>query len=467
MAINTDTIVIDANKTVQINYSGDTIQNKLGKIIIGSDGKTVIDNLKIDNINDVIASTGKISGAKIADNAINYDHIVTGAILNSKIAKDAVTEEKIKDGEVTTSKIRANNITDALIQEGGLNSGSIKDRAITAAKISLACITKDHIAEKTITQLQLADNSIITRHITNGNITDDKIANNISGTKISDKTISNDKLTTEGKVTFTVNGTDHTIALGGKLDYSLSTATNIRNGYSTNSIYQTSAYVPIESATGAVVFGNATQASAESSYQAVFGQYNADNKNALLIVGNGGSTTRKNIFEVYDDGTAAGYSGIKLYDKTNDTMLGIHLNDGELYFNDNPVVTIQHNRLAVPAITNFSTKNGIIAACDEINVENGAVDLQKAYSMLDKSSLTIKGSTASNLQAQIMLADTNGSSATIKATTTKSTAKPVFTLPEAGGTIITDAALKLNFNGYRYSYALTGTVLTISRADLQ
>jgi len=43
--------------------------------------------------------------------------------------------------------------------------------------------------------------------------------------------------------------------------------------------------------------------------QAVFGQYNADDTEALFIVGNGSSNNRKNAFKVNIDGTA--YAGDK------------------------------------------------------------------------------------------------------------------------------------------------------------
>ena len=131
-----------------------------------------------------IASTA-VTGAKIATGTITSGHIAANAIGSSELADNAVDSGAIATNAVTTAKVTDLNIT----------TDKLATNAVTAAKIADNTITATQIAANAVGSSELADNAVDTAAIANSAVTDGKISG-VSGTKITDGTITATKLNT-------------------------------------------------------------------------------------------------------------------------------------------------------------------------------------------------------------------------------------------------------------------------------
>jgi len=131
-----------------------------------------------------IANTA-VTGAKIASDTITAGNIAANAIGSSELADNAVDSGAIASNAVTTAKITDLNIT----------TGKLADNAVTAAKIADNTITATQIAADAVGSSELADNAVDTAAIATSAVTDAKISG-VSGTKITDGTITAAKLNT-------------------------------------------------------------------------------------------------------------------------------------------------------------------------------------------------------------------------------------------------------------------------------
>ena len=131
-----------------------------------------------------IANTA-VTGTKIASDTITAGHIAANAIGASELADNAVDSAAISANAVTTAKITDLNIT----------TGKLANNAVTAAKIADDTITATQIAANAVGSSELADNAVDTAAIAASAVTDGKISG-VSGTKITDGTITAAKLNT-------------------------------------------------------------------------------------------------------------------------------------------------------------------------------------------------------------------------------------------------------------------------------
>ena len=139
-----------------------------------------------DNAVDTAAiASAAVTGAKIASNTITAGNIAANAIGSSELADNAVDSGAIATNAVTTAKITNLNIT----------TDKLAANAVTAAKIANDTITATQIAANAIGSSELADNAVDTAAILNSAVTDGKISG-VSGTKITDGTITAAKLNT-------------------------------------------------------------------------------------------------------------------------------------------------------------------------------------------------------------------------------------------------------------------------------
>jgi|TARA_R100001463_G_scaffold306_3_gene1265 hypothetical protein len=97
-----------------------------------------------------------ITGAKIADDAVDSEHFVDGSIDTAHLAADAVTAAKIADDVVGSEHIAA----------GAVDTTALGADAVTGAKIADDAIDSEHYT----------DGSIDTAHIADGQVTTAKIA---------------------------------------------------------------------------------------------------------------------------------------------------------------------------------------------------------------------------------------------------------------------------------------------------
>ena len=128
---------------------GDGITANADEIEVTVDGSTIelsaSDGSGSVRIKDLGVSTAKlaadaVTGAKIADNAIDSEHYVDGSIDTAHLAADAVTGAKIADnaidsehytdGSIDTAHIANDQITNALMADDAIDSPQIADGAV-------------------------------------------------------------------------------------------------------------------------------------------------------------------------------------------------------------------------------------------------------------------------------------------------------------------------------------------------
>ena len=84
----------------------------------------------------------------------------------------------IKDGEVKTADLAADAVTGAKIADDAINSEHYTDASIDHAHLANDAVDGDNIADDSITSEHYVDGSIDTAHIADDQITQAKIANN-------------------------------------------------------------------------------------------------------------------------------------------------------------------------------------------------------------------------------------------------------------------------------------------------
>ena len=189
-SVTTAKIADSAVTFVKTNFSdGDIPGAKLTSASVTSTqlaNNSVTANELADNAVDTaaIANTA-ITGAKIASDTITAGNIAANAIGSSELADNAVDTAAIVSSAITTAKISDLNIT----------TGKLANNAVTAAKIADDTITATQIAANAVGSSELADNAVDTAAIANSAVTDGKISG-VSGTKITDGTITAAKLNT-------------------------------------------------------------------------------------------------------------------------------------------------------------------------------------------------------------------------------------------------------------------------------
>ena len=132
-------------------------------------------------IKDLGVSTAKlaadaVTGAKIADDAIDSEHYVDGsidtahlaadAVTGAKIADDAIDSEHYVDGSIDTAHLAADAVTGAKIADNAIDSEHYTDGSIDTAHIANDQITNALMADDAIDSPQIADGAVDEVHRT-------------------------------------------------------------------------------------------------------------------------------------------------------------------------------------------------------------------------------------------------------------------------------------------------------------
>jgi hypothetical protein len=157
----------------------------------------------------------KITGAYIADDAIDSQHYVDGsidtahigdlqvttakiaadAIDGTKLADNAVDSEHYTDASIDTAHIAADQITSALIADDQIDSEHYVDGSIDTAHIGDLQVTTGKIAADAIDGTKLADNAVDSEHYTDGSIDTAHIAaDQIVGSLIADDAVDSEHI---------------------------------------------------------------------------------------------------------------------------------------------------------------------------------------------------------------------------------------------------------------------------------
>ena len=116
-----------------------------------------------------------ITGAKIADDAIDSEHYTDGSIDNAHIADDAIDSEHYAAGSIDTAHIANLQITTGLIAADAVTGAKIADDAINSEHYTDGSIDNAHLADDAVDSDELAAGAVDTAHIGDNQVTAAKI----------------------------------------------------------------------------------------------------------------------------------------------------------------------------------------------------------------------------------------------------------------------------------------------------
>jgi len=116
-----------------------------------------------------------ITGAKIADDAIDSEHYTDGSIDNAHIADDAIDSEHYAAGSIDTAHIANLQITTGLIAADAVTGAKIADDAIDSEHYTDGSIDNAHLADDAVDSDEIAAGAIDTAHIADNQVTVAKI----------------------------------------------------------------------------------------------------------------------------------------------------------------------------------------------------------------------------------------------------------------------------------------------------
>jgi hypothetical protein len=154
------------------------------------------------NVTTAKIAADAVTGAKIADDTLNSEHYAAGSIDLEHMSANSVDSDQYVDGsidtahianlQITTGLIAADAITGAKIADDAIDSEHYADGSIDTAHIANLQITTGLIAADAITGAKIADDvidsehyaagSIDTEHLADANVTLAKIANQAANT---------------------------------------------------------------------------------------------------------------------------------------------------------------------------------------------------------------------------------------------------------------------------------------------
>jgi len=170
-----------------------------------SDGDIPGAKLTASSVTATQIANNAVTANELADDAVDTAAIANNAVTGAKIASDTITAgliaanaigaSELADNSVDTAALSSNAVTTVKITNLNVTTDKLANNAVTAAKIANDTITATQIAANAVGSSELADNAVDTAAIANSAVTDAKISG-VSGTKVTDGTITAAKLNT-------------------------------------------------------------------------------------------------------------------------------------------------------------------------------------------------------------------------------------------------------------------------------
>ena len=123
-----------------------------------------------------ITGVGTISSGTWQGTAIASTYIAADAITGAKIADDAINSEHYTDASIDTAHIAADQIVASLIADDAIDSEHYTDGSIDNAHIADDAIDSEHYADGSIDNAHIADDAIDSEHYADGSIDNAHIA---------------------------------------------------------------------------------------------------------------------------------------------------------------------------------------------------------------------------------------------------------------------------------------------------
>ena len=151
-----------------------TILIRKGNYWYGYGGGTVSDL----SITTAKLAADAVTGAKLADNAVDSEHYTDGSIdlvhlaadsvNGTKIADDAIDSEHYTDASIDTAHIANLQITTGLIAADAVTAAKIGDNVIDSEHYAAASIDNEHLANDAVGADELASDAVVNASVASG-----------------------------------------------------------------------------------------------------------------------------------------------------------------------------------------------------------------------------------------------------------------------------------------------------------
>ncbi len=200
----------------------------------------------VDASQTQITSVGTIGTGTWQGTAIASSYIAADAITGAKIADDAIDSEHYTDGSIDTAHLAADAVTGAKIADDAIDSEHYTDGSIDTAHLAADAVTGAKIADDAINSEHYTDGSIDLAHMSSESVDEDNLYISNSGSNgqfLQKQTGNNGGLTwathTDNDTTYaagtgiTISGGGNTIALDGNSvdEATLKVSNSPTNGY--------------------------------------------------------------------------------------------------------------------------------------------------------------------------------------------------------------------------------------------
>ena len=111
-----------------------------------------------------------VTGAKIADNAIDSEHYVDGSIDHVHLANDAVDGDNIADDSINSEHYVDLSIDTQHVANENITTAKLANDAVTSSKLANDAVVTDSVVDANITTAKIADDAVTDAKIADGTL---------------------------------------------------------------------------------------------------------------------------------------------------------------------------------------------------------------------------------------------------------------------------------------------------------
>ena len=216
---DTDTVYTHPNHSGDVTSSADGAQTIAADAVTGAkiaDNAINSEHYTDGSIDHVHLAADCIDGDNIGDDVINSEHIVADSIDAEHLAPNSVNTDAIIDDSVTSAHIAAGAVDATALGADAVTAAKIGDDVINSEHIAAGAVDAEHMSANSIDSAQYVDGSIDTAHIADSQITQGKMAANaVTTAVIADAQVTGAKLALDHR---SANATDD-VKTGNQHDY--------------------------------------------------------------------------------------------------------------------------------------------------------------------------------------------------------------------------------------------------------